>query len=227
MRILVVEGDPKVARFLMRGLETERYVVDVARSRSDGLLRIASKVYDLLVLDLVLFGRDAIELLRTIRVERNVTGIIALTDEHEVEARIRVLESGADDCVTRPISFAELLARIRALERRLRDSFEKVIAVGDLAVDVVRHSATSRGQPIVLTAREYQLLEFLVRQPGVTVTRQVLADRVWGVNFDRGSNVIDLYVSYLRRKLAAAGSACKIVTVRGTGYMLEASDPPL
>lgn len=226
MRILVVEGDPKVGRFLKRGLETERYVVDVARSRSDGVLRIASKVHDLLILDLGFFGRDALDLLRSFRADGNVTGIIALAGDGEVEDRIRILDNGADDCVAKPFSFAELLARIRALERRLRESFEKVVTVGDLAVDVVRHSASSGDKPIDLTPREYQLLEFLVRNPSVTLTREVLAGRVWGNDFDNGSNVIDLYVSYLRRKLAAAGSACRIRTIRGAGYVFESSLSP-
>ncbi|MCO5169033.1 MAG: response regulator transcription factor [Planctomycetes bacterium] len=227
MRILVVEDDRKIGSFLQRGLEAERHVVDVARTGPEGARRGCTSAYDLVVLDLMLPGFDGHEVLRRMRDGGVNTPVIVVTARGEVADRVRGLDEGADDYLTKPFSFVELLARIRALQRRQASAFDPMLRMGDLAVDTVKHRATFREVELDLTPREYQLLEYFMRHPGVTVTRAMLADRVWGIDFDTGSNVIDVYVNYLRRKLAAAGAEAAIRTVRGTGYAFQppASSP--
>lgn len=226
VRILVVEDDPKVARFLQRGLEAERHVVEIARTRAHALRRAASGAFDLLILDLELFGRDGYGVIQHLRRDGTSTGVIVLASNGASEDRIRALDGGADDCLLKPFSFAELAARIRALQRRLVHSFEPTLRAGDLILDLVRHRVTVAGRPVELTPREYQLLDYFVRHQGEILSRAVLADRVWGVDFDTGTNVIDVYVNYLRRKLAASGCHCTIQTVRGVGYALMPGAPP-
>ncbi|MBX3468218.1 MAG: response regulator transcription factor [Planctomycetes bacterium] len=223
MRILVVEDDPKIGSFLQRGLESERHTVDVARTGPEGARRGCTSAYDLVVLDLMLPGFDGHEVLRRMRDGGVNTPVIVVTARGEVADRVRGLDEGADDYLTKPFSFVELLARIRALQRRQAAAFDPVLRAGDLAVDTVKHRATFREAELDLTPREYQLLEYLMRHPGETVTRAMLADRVWGIDFDTGSNVIDVYVNYLRKKLAAAGAGSPIRTVRGAGYAFQPS----
>lgn len=221
MRILVIEDDPKIAGFLQRGLEAERHTVDVARTGPDGVRRGGTKAYDLLLLDVMLPGFDGHEVLRRLRVDGVRAPVIMVTARSEVEERVRGLDNGADDYLVKPFSFVELLARIRALQRRAHVSFDPLLRLGDFMVDSVKHQVSVRGQVVELTPREYQLMEYFMRHPGETVTRAMLADRVWGIDFDTGSNVIDVYINYLRRKLAAAGGGAPIRTVRGAGYQFE------
>ncbi len=192
--------------------------MDVLRTRTDALQRVTSGAFDLLILDLGLFGLDAHDVLQDLRRDGASAGIIALAGKDAQEDRIRALEVGADDCLLRPFSFAELVARIRALQRRLTHSFEPTLRAGDLVLDLVRHRVTVADRPIELTPREYQLLNCFVRHQGEILSRPVLADRVWGIDFDTGTNVIDVYVNCLRRKLAASRCHCTIQTVRGVGY---------
>ncbi len=228
MRILVVEDDPKIAGFLQRGLEAERHTVDVARTGVEGARRGCMNVYDLVLLDLMLPGCDGHEVLRRLRADGVRAPVIVVTARGEVEERVRGLDNGADDYLVKPFSFVELLARIRALQRRTQVAFDPVLRLGDFCLDTVKHQATVRGAPVELTPREYQLLEYFMRHPGETVTRAMLADRVWGIDFDTGSNVIDVYINYLRRKLAAAGGGAPIRTIRGAGYAFEPGEagPP-
>jgi DNA-binding response OmpR family regulator len=221
MRVLVVEDDPKIAGFIQKGLETEGHAVDLARTGHDGLTRALAVVYDLVVLDLMLPGIDGREVLRRLRAEGRTSPVIVVTARGEVEDRVAGLDAGADDYLTKPFSFVELTARIRALQRRTGGSFERILRVGDLTLDTVRHVATRADERIDLTPREYQLLEYFMRHPRETLTRAMLADRVWGIDFDTGSNVIDVYVTYLRKKLG--GGQATIRTVRGVGYVF---DPP-
>lgn len=225
MRILVVEDDPKIAGFLQRGLEAERHTVDVARTGLEGARRGRMNVYDLVLLDLMLPGLDGHEVLRQLRADGVRSPVIVVTARGEVEERVRGLDGGADDYLVKPFSFVELLARIRALQRRTQVAFDPVLRAGAFAVDTVKHQASVHGVPVELTPREYQLLEYFMRHPGETVTRAMLADRVWGIDFDTGSNVIDVYINYLRRKVAAAGGGAPIRTVRGTGYVFEPGEP--
>jgi two-component system OmpR family response regulator len=221
MRILVVEDDPKIAGFLQRGLEAERHAVDVARTGGEGARRATSGAYDLVILDLMLPGQDGHEILRRMRGDGVRTPVIVVTARGEVEERVRGLDEGADDYLTKPFSFVELLARIRALQRRSAATFDPVLRVGEYAIDTVKHAASWQGRHVELTPREYQLFEYFMRHPGETLTRAMLADRVWGIDFDTGSNVIDVYINYLRKKLAGAGAPASIRTIRGIGYAFE------
>ncbi len=227
MRILVLEDDPRVASFLRRGLEADCHVVDVASTRADAFRRATNGTFDVLIFDLGLFGADGHDVLQRLRREGNAAGVIVLARKGTQDDRIRALEEGADDCLLKPFSFAELAARVRALQRRLTRSFELVLRAGDVHFDLARHRATVGGRPIELTPREYQLLEYFIRNPGGVLSRAILADRVWGLDFDTGTNCISVYVSYLRRKLAEVGSQCTIETVRGVGYAFKpgASQP--
>lgn len=222
VRILVVEDDPKIAGFIQRGLEAEGHGIDVSRTGPDGLKRATSGAHDLIVLDVMLPGLDGLELLRRLRAEGHRTPVLVLTARSEVESRVEGLDAGADDYLTKPFSFVELLARIRALQRRTQDRFDPILRIGDYALDTLKHRATVAGRPVDLTPREYQLLEYFMRHPGETLTRAMIADRVWGIDFDTGTNVIDVYVTYLRKKLGGTTSG-PIRTVRGAGYVL---DPP-
>lgn len=219
MRILVVEDDVKIGGFLERGLAQEGHAVDLSRTGADALRRVDGARYDLLLLDLMLPGVDGRAVLARVRAQRHRTPVIVLTALGAVEDRVRGLDEGADDYLVKPFSFVELLARIRAVSRRASDRFEPVICLGDLQLDTVKHRLEISGEPIELTPREYQLLEYFMRHPGQTLSRAMLTDRVWGLDFDPGSNVVDVYVAYLRKKLAT--SKLVIRTVRGFGYVLE------
>jgi DNA-binding response OmpR family regulator len=223
MRILVVEDDPKIAGFLQRGLEAERHVVDVARTGPEGARRALTSAYELVLLDLMLPSMNGHEVLRKLRGEGVRTPVIVITARGDVEERVQGLDEGADDYLTKPFSFVELLARMRALQRRAAPSFDPVLRQGEFAIDTVKHEATWQGRAIDLTPREYQLFERFMRAPGSTHTRAMLADRVWGIDFDTGSNVIDVYINYLRKKIAAVGGGAPIRTVRGVGYVFEPS----
>lgn len=226
MRILVIEDDLKIAGFLQRGLEAERHVVDVARTGTDGLRRALGGGYELIVLDLMLPGLDGRELLRRVRDEGHTTPVIVVTAKSAVEDRVEGLDLGADDYLTKPFSFVELLARFRAVQRRRSAGAETVLRHGPFVLDTVKHVATRGGATVELTAREYQLLEYFMRHRGETLTRAMIADRVWGIDFDTGSNVIDVYVNYLRRKLGGDSASGPIRTIRGIGYVFDPADEP-
>lgn len=219
MRILVVEDDVKIGGFLERGLAQEGHTVDLSRTGADALRRVDGARYDLLLLDLMLPGVDGRAVLARVRAQPHRTPVIVLTALSTVEDRVRGLDEGADDYLVKPFSFVELLARIRAVSRRASDRFEPVIHLGDLQLDTVKHRLEVSGEPIELTPREYQLLEYFMRHPGQTLSRAMLTDRVWGLDFDPGSNVVDVYVAYLRKKLATSKLAIR--TIRGFGYALE------
>ena len=221
MRILVVEDEKKVASFIQRGLAAEQYTVDVAHDGDTGLARALEGHYDLLVLDLMLPGRDGAAVVREVRAHGHAVPILLLTARATVADKVRGLDLGADDYLTKPFEFAELLARVRALLRRGAAAPAPTLAVADLVLDPATRAVTRAGRPIELTAREYALLEFFLRNPGRVLSRALIAQHVWGVSFDTFTNVIDVYVNYLRRKIDADFEPKLLHTVRGAGYVLR------
>jgi heavy metal response regulator len=221
MRILVVEDERKVASFLQRGLEAEGYSVEVAHDGDTGLARALSEPFDLLLLDVMLPGRDGMAVLRELRRESRTVPVLLLTARSATEDKVAGLDLGADDYLTKPFDFSELLARVRALLRRGTPGSPLVLTLADLTLDPATRRVTRAGQPIELTPREFALLEFFLRNPGRVLSRAVIAQHVWGISFDTFTNVIDVYVNYLRRKIDD-GHAVKLVhTVRGVGYVLK------
>jgi DNA-binding response OmpR family regulator len=223
MRILVVEDERKVAGFIRQGLEEEGHLVEVAE---DGLaaqdLVLAPDPYDLVVLDLTLPGRDGFSVLKALRARDPQTPVLILTARDGVGDRVRGLDLGADDYLPKPFAFEEFLARVRALLRRAGVARTgAVLRVGDLALDPATREVTRGRRRLQLTAREYALLEYMMRNAGRVLTRPMLAEHVWGIDFDRESNVIDVYVGYLRRKIDQPGEPALVHTLRGAGYALR------
>ena len=223
MRLLLVEDDPKISHFLLKGLREEGHLVDLVEDGHAAIAQAGIETYDVVVLDLMLPGVDGLEVCRTLRARGEDVPILIVTARDGVPDRVRGLDVGADDSLPKPFAFDELLARLRALTRRGRTPhLSAVLRHGPLAVDTIAHAATVDGRSVALTATEYRLLEFLVRRAGTIVSREQLGEHVWGGDADPFSNVSDVYVGYLRRKLAAAGAPPLIRTVRGLGYMLKA-----
>jgi DNA-binding response OmpR family regulator len=221
VRILVVEDDPRIAAFVLKGLEESGYGVAVAHDGEDGYLDALLNEYDLIVLDLMLPGMDGINVARKLRAERKTTPILMLTARDSEQDTIQGLDAGADDYLTKPFSFGEFLARVRSLLRRETMARTSVMTVGDLELDTVARRVRRQGQEIALSAREYALLAYLVHHQGQVVTRELLAEHVWS-DSDVESNVIDVYVRYLRQKIDAPYSTPLIHTMRGVGYILRA-----
>jgi heavy metal response regulator len=224
MRILVVEDEKKVASFIRRGLEAEAHQVDVVHDGETGLARALTGDYDLLILDVMLPERDGLSVLRELRARRRQIPVLLLTARTAVTDKVAGLDGGADDYLTKPFEVAELLARVRALLRRGAPS-PAVLAVADLRLDPATRAVTRAGRPIELTAREYALLEYFLRNAGRVLSRALIAQHVWGVSFDTFTNVIDVYVNYLRRKVDAEFEPKLIHTVRGAGYVLRLPEP--
>ena len=222
MRILVVEDERKVASFVRQGLEEEGYAVDVA---SDGAaavdLALGGTSYDLVVLDVMLPKRDGFAVLRTLREHRMTAPVLMLTARDSVPDRVTGLDQGADDYLTKPFAFEELLARVRVLLRRSSAQRAPVLQLADLRLDPATRRVTRGSREISLTAREYALLEYFLRNAGRVLTRPMLAEHVWGIDFDPESNVIDVYVGYLRRKVDLPGETRLLQTAMGAGYVLR------
>jgi heavy metal response regulator len=221
MRILVVEDEKKVASFIRRGLEAEHYTVDVAHDGDTGLARACEGHYDLLILDLMLPGRDGAAVLGELRARQHSLPILLLTARAALTDKVHGLDLGADDYLTKPFEFAELLARVRALLRRGGAAPAPILVLADLALDPATREVSRGGRRIELTAREFALLEFLLRNARRVLSRAVIAQHVWGVSFDTFTNVIDVYVNYLRRKIDADFEPKLLHTVRGAGYVLK------
>ncbi|MFL5767676.1 MAG: response regulator transcription factor [Actinomycetota bacterium] len=225
MRLLVVEDSVKMAGLLRRGFAEEGHAVDVAPNGEDALWMATENPYDAVVLDVVLDGNgvgpDGFEICRRLREAGTWAPVLMLTARDAVDDRVRGLDAGADDYLTKPFSFEELNARIRALLRRGREERPTVLEVGDLRLDPARHEASRKGTPLDLTAKEFVLLEYLMRHPDVPLTRMTLLEHLWDFAFDGGSNVIDVHVRNLRVKLARVPGSTSIETVRGVGYRLR------
>jgi two-component system OmpR family response regulator len=226
MRILLVEDDQRLTRLIARVLEEERHVVDVAHDGDTGLELALRGIYDVAIIDWMLPGRDGPAICRAMRAARLATAILMLTARGQIEDRVAGLDSGADDYLVKPFAFEELLARLRALGRRFTvgasDPWE--LRCGELVLDLRAHSARRGQHTLDLTATEWNLLECLMRHPGQTLTRQQILDYVWSYERDVQPTMVDVYISYLRRKLNAPGRPDPIQTVRGVGYRLEPSD---
>jgi heavy metal response regulator len=224
MRILLVEDEKKVASFIRRGLEAEGHPVDVVHDGDAALARALEEDYALLVLDVMLPGRDGLSVLRALRASGRRTPVLLLTARGAVADKVAGLDGGADDYLAKPFEFAELLARVRALLRR-GGSAPTVLTVADLTLDPATRTVTRGGRRIELTAREHALLDYLLRNTGRVLSRAMIAQHVWGVSFDTFTNVIDVYVNYLRRKIDADFQPKLIHTVRGAGYVLREPQP--
>jgi DNA-binding response OmpR family regulator len=224
MRILVVEDEKKVAGFLAQGLEAEHYAVEIARDGEEALARVASSEFDLVILDIMLPKRDGLAVLREIRARGLDLPVLLLTARDAVSDKVSGLDLGADDYLTKPFAFVELLARVRALLRRGAPAAPE-LHLADLSLNPATRQVTRAGRRIDLTAKEYALLEFFLRQPGRVLSRPLIAQHVWGVDFDTFTNVIDVYVNYLRRKIDADFEPKLLHTVRGVGYVLKEPEP--
>jgi heavy metal response regulator len=222
MRILIVEDEKKVASFLRRGLEAEHHEVDVAHDGDAGLSRALEDDYDLLVLDVMLPRRSGLDVVRALRERGRRTPILMLTARAELSDKVSGLDVGADDYLTKPFEFEELLARVRALLRRGAPAGSPILRVADLTLDPATRRVERAGRPIELTPREFALLEYFLRHPGRVLSRALIAEHVWGIHFDTLTNVIDVYVNYLRRKIDADFEPKLLHTARGVGYVLKA-----
>ncbi len=222
MQILVIEDEPKMAALIKRVLTAERHVVDVAPDGLTGAALAQRGAYDVVVLDRMLPDVDGVTLLRILRTKGLLTPVLMLTALGAVDDRVGGLDAGADDYLAKPFAFSELIARIRALGRRSAVAPVRPLQAGDLSIDELRHVAQVGDRTVDLSAREFALLGYLIRHAGQVLTRQQILDAVWGAEPDVYSNVVDLYVHYLRRKLGELGRADRLRTVRGVGYMLRA-----
>src|SRR5262245_51640531 len=224
MRVLLAEDDAQVARFIRRGLREEQYAVDVAADGEEALFLAQTGEYDLILLDWMLPKRNGIDVLRTLRAQSITAPVLVLTGRGEVSNKVEGLDAGADDYLTKPFRFEELLARVRALLRRRGDLVPTLLRVGDLELDGLRHRVERSGREISLTNREYALLDYLMRHAGEVVTRTSLSEHVWEQSFDPLSNVIDVHVARLRRKIDDGFPQRLLQTVRGKGYAIRLPD---
>jgi two-component system OmpR family response regulator len=223
MRLLVIEDEPKMLGLLRRGLSEDGYAVDAYRTGTDGLWAATENPYDLVVLDLMLPDLDGFEVCRRLRAADRWAPVLMLTARDAVRDRVAGLDVGADDYLTKPFSFSELLARIRALLRRGAAQRPSILRVDDLALDPAMHHVSRSGTPITLTAKEFALLEYFMRRPGEVLSRACLIEHVWDYGFETDSNVVDVYVRYLREKVDRPFRRDTIETVRGVGYRLRAN----
>ncbi len=222
MRILVIEDELKVGSFIRRALEEESAAVDLCTDGAEGLEWALSSSYDVIVLDLMLPGLPGLEILKQIRQAGLPTPVLILTARSQVNQKVQGLDAGADDYLTKPFAIEELLARVRVLLRRGSGEAKGVLEVEDLTLNPASREVTRAGRRIELTAKEYALLEYLMRNAGRVLTRPMIAEHVWNLDFDTFTNVIDVYVNYLRNKIDKGQGPKLIHTVRGSGYVLKA-----
>ena len=221
MRILVVEDEKKVASFIKRGLEEENFTVDAAYDGEEGLYLAETNPYDLILMDVMLPKLDGLAVIRQLRGKNIMTPVLCLTAKDTVDDIVSGLNSGSDDYLTKPFAFAELLARVRALLRRGTQDRGAELHFADLRLDPVGHKVWRSGKELDLTAKEYALLEYFMRNPNQILTRTMIAEHVWDYTFDSFTNIIDVYVNYLRKKVDRDFEKKLIHTVRGVGYVLK------
>jgi DNA-binding response OmpR family regulator len=223
MRVLVVEDEPRVAHLVKRALEHDNHVVEIAGDGAEGLALGESHHFNAIVLDILLPEMNGLEVCRRLRQAKVHTPVLMLTARDAVEQRVQGLDAGADDYLTKPFAVAELQARVRALGRRRGEREDELLRAGDVTLDRARHEVRRGGQTVELSKREFMLLEYLMRNKGRVLTRQQILDNVWGYDFDPGTNIVDIYIHYLRKKIDNGKGPRLLRTVRGVGYSIEAA----
>jgi DNA-binding response OmpR family regulator len=221
MKVLVVEDEKKIAAFIRKGLEAQGFVVEVAQHGDDGFTRATTRPYDAMVLDIMLPGRDGLSILRQLRERKIGVPVILLTARSELNERVEGLNLGADDYLTKPFHIEELIARLHAVTRRAAGTPQSILAVGDLILNLLTREVRRAGRPIELTNREFALLEHLMRSPGRVLTRVEICERVWDYHFDPGTNLVDVYIQRLRKKVDEDFPVKLIETIRGVGYRIR------
>jgi DNA-binding response OmpR family regulator len=224
MRILLLEDEPKVSALVKRGLTAERYAVDVVADGREGLEFAEAYPYDLILLDLMLHGLSGVEVLQRVRRTNQFVPVLVLTARDSVDDKVKLFECGADDYLTKPFAFAELLVRVKALLRRGPVNRSSTLRIGDLELDRLTQQVKRHGKRIELTAKEYSLLEYLMQNPDRVLSRNMIIEHVWDQSFDGITNIVDVYVRHLRSKIDEGTEPKMIRTVRGTGYMIRSEN---
>jgi two-component system copper resistance phosphate regulon response regulator CusR len=221
VKILVIEDDPTVGQFVKRGLEEQRWVVDLVADGENGERMAESGAYDLIILDMRLPGRSGLDVLNGLRGRGFERPVLVLTAQDAIDAKVATLRAGADDYVTKPFAFEELLARVEALARRPRAIASPSIRVADLELDQATHEVHRAGERVELTPKEYAVLEYLMRHAGRVMSRTLITEYAWGYHFDPGTNIVDVVINHLRKKVDARHEQKLIHTVRGVGYVVK------
>ena len=222
MKVLIIEDEKKIASFIRKGLEAAGFVVEVAHDGDEGYTLAITRPYDALILDIMLPGRDGLSILRNLRERKISVPVILLTARSELNERLEGLNLGADDYLTKPFHIEELIARLHAVTRRAAGASQSVLAVADLTMNLLTRKVTRGDHIIELTAREFSLLEHLMRSPGRVLTRVEICERVWDYNFDPGTNLVEVYIQRLRKKVDGESPVKLIETIRGVGYRIKA-----
>ena len=223
MKLLVIEDEKKIASLVRKGLEAQGFVVDMAHAGDEGYLLATTRPYDAVILDIMLPGRDGLSILKNLRQRKIAVPVVLLTARSELNERLEGLNLGADDYLTKPFFIEELIARIHAVTRRASGAAQSILQLGDLTVNLLTREVQRAGQRIELTPREFALLEHLMRAPGRVLTRVQICEQVWDYHFDPGTNLVDVYVQRLRKKVDGNSSVKLIETIRGVGYRMQAS----
>jgi two-component system OmpR family response regulator len=221
MKILVIEDDPTVGQFVKRGLEEQRWGVDLVGDGEEGERLASSDSYDLVILDMRLPGKPGLQVLHSLRARGIVVPVLVLTAQDAVDAKVQTLRAGADDYVTKPFAFEELLARVEAVSRRPRALTTPALRIDDLVLDRDTHEVRRGDVAIELTPKEYAVLEYLVRHAGKVMSRTLITEYAWGYHFDPGTNIVDVVINHLRKKIDAGHDRKLIHTVRGVGYVVK------
>jgi DNA-binding response OmpR family regulator len=221
MKILVIEDDPTVGQFVKRGLEEQRWTVDLVANGEEGERMAASDAYDLVILDLRLPGKPGLQVLHSLRARGFERPVLVLTAQDAIDAKVQTLRAGADDYVTKPFAFEELLARVEAVSRRPRTLASSTLRVADLALDRDTREVRRGTEAIDLTLKEYAVLEYLMRHAGKVMSRTLITEYAWGYHFDPGTNIVDVVINHLRKKIDAKHDQKLITTVRGVGYAIK------
>ncbi len=224
MKVLVIEDEKKIASFIRKGMEARGFVVEMAHSGDEGYLLATTRAYDAVILDIMLPGRDGLSILRNLRERKIPVPVILLTARSELNERLEGLNLGADDYITKPFFIEELMARVHAVTRRAAGTGQSLLQVGDLTMNLLTREVCRGDARIELTPREFTLLEHLMRSPGRVLTRVQICEQVWDYHFDPGTNLVDVYVQRLRKKVDGASEPKLLETVRGVGYRIQAPE---